>query len=419
MPVLCVVPPQGRDQLHDKMISGIQEVRARGARTICLAEEGDDAIAPYADELIPLPAGAGAAPAAGRRRTAAAVRLRAGHAAGPRRRPAAQPGQVRHGRVGLGATWRSSASASTSWTSSGSWPSLERTPGAARAAVHAGRGGPAAGLAGRPVRRQGGARQGARRPGRPGLARRRGGLGGLRPSGVRAARHRPRPRQRPRRRLDPPLALPRRRHRLRGRGAGGLTRLRTADAGSVGDVARRSMRRCAATAHGEPAVVLHGSPGVGALPWWRRYLDHGPVPVVLLDGAVAVAATPSPAIRWRIGARTRPGHRSRDLEPVRAHVGSTAGSSGGSWSTLGLRLRVEQPERVTELVGCGASPDQLGPSRSTADHQREAPRSRRTARGGPTASAAATPLAVTGPCARPRCRSRGACLAAWRGPAGR
>jgi glucosamine--fructose-6-phosphate aminotransferase (isomerizing) len=55
LPVLCVVPPRGRDQLHDKMLSGIQEVRARGARTICLAEEGDDRIAPYADVLIRLP----------------------------------------------------------------------------------------------------------------------------------------------------------------------------------------------------------------------------------------------------------------------------------------------------------------------------------------------------------------------------
>lgn len=55
LPVLCVVPPQGRDQLHDKMLSGIQEVRARGARTICLAEEGDERVAPYADELIRLP----------------------------------------------------------------------------------------------------------------------------------------------------------------------------------------------------------------------------------------------------------------------------------------------------------------------------------------------------------------------------
>lgn len=55
LPVLCVVPPQGRDSLHGKMISGIQEVRARGARTICLAEAGDTSIEPYADELIRLP----------------------------------------------------------------------------------------------------------------------------------------------------------------------------------------------------------------------------------------------------------------------------------------------------------------------------------------------------------------------------
>jgi glutamine---fructose-6-phosphate transaminase (isomerizing) len=55
MPVLCVVPPQGRDFLHDKMVSGIQEVRARGARTLCLAEEGDTSIEPYADWLFTLP----------------------------------------------------------------------------------------------------------------------------------------------------------------------------------------------------------------------------------------------------------------------------------------------------------------------------------------------------------------------------
>jgi glucosamine--fructose-6-phosphate aminotransferase (isomerizing) len=55
LPVLCVVPPHGRDQLRDKMVSGIQEVRARGARTICLVEEGDDAITPYADVVIRLP----------------------------------------------------------------------------------------------------------------------------------------------------------------------------------------------------------------------------------------------------------------------------------------------------------------------------------------------------------------------------
>jgi glucosamine--fructose-6-phosphate aminotransferase (isomerizing) len=55
IPVFCVVPPRGRDQLHDKMLSGIQEVRARGAVTICLAEEGDERVVPYADHLIRLP----------------------------------------------------------------------------------------------------------------------------------------------------------------------------------------------------------------------------------------------------------------------------------------------------------------------------------------------------------------------------
>jgi glucosamine--fructose-6-phosphate aminotransferase (isomerizing) len=55
LPVFCVVPPRGRDQLHDKMISAIQEIRARGARTIVLAEEGDDEVTPYADARIDLP----------------------------------------------------------------------------------------------------------------------------------------------------------------------------------------------------------------------------------------------------------------------------------------------------------------------------------------------------------------------------
>ncbi len=55
LPVFCVIPPQGRDQLHDKMVSAIQEVRARGARTLVLAEEGDDDVTAYADSLLRLP----------------------------------------------------------------------------------------------------------------------------------------------------------------------------------------------------------------------------------------------------------------------------------------------------------------------------------------------------------------------------
>ncbi|HEY6592778.1 MAG TPA: glutamine--fructose-6-phosphate transaminase (isomerizing) [Asanoa sp.] len=55
-PVVCVVPsPAGRGVLHDKIVSNIQEVRARGARTIVIAEEGDEAVRPYADDLIVVP----------------------------------------------------------------------------------------------------------------------------------------------------------------------------------------------------------------------------------------------------------------------------------------------------------------------------------------------------------------------------
>ncbi|MFD3787837.1 glutamine--fructose-6-phosphate transaminase (isomerizing) [Streptomyces cyaneofuscatus] len=57
LPVVVIVPsPRGRSVLHDKIVSNIQEIRARGARTIVVAEEGDEAVVPYADHLITVPA---------------------------------------------------------------------------------------------------------------------------------------------------------------------------------------------------------------------------------------------------------------------------------------------------------------------------------------------------------------------------
>ena len=55
LPVFVVVPPRGRDMLHDKVVSNIAEIRARGALTVVLAEEDDDAIEPLADVWIRLP----------------------------------------------------------------------------------------------------------------------------------------------------------------------------------------------------------------------------------------------------------------------------------------------------------------------------------------------------------------------------
>jgi glucosamine--fructose-6-phosphate aminotransferase (isomerizing) len=56
LPVVVVVPsPRGRSVLHDKIVSNIQEIRARGARTLVIAEEGDEAVVPYADHLVRIP----------------------------------------------------------------------------------------------------------------------------------------------------------------------------------------------------------------------------------------------------------------------------------------------------------------------------------------------------------------------------
>ena len=56
-PVFVIVPsPHGRDSLHAKVVSNIQEINARGARTIVIAEEGDEDVVPYANEVIRVPA---------------------------------------------------------------------------------------------------------------------------------------------------------------------------------------------------------------------------------------------------------------------------------------------------------------------------------------------------------------------------
>lgn len=56
-PVVVIMPsPVSSPLLHDKMLSNVQEVRARGALIIAIAEEGDDRITPYADHCIRVPA---------------------------------------------------------------------------------------------------------------------------------------------------------------------------------------------------------------------------------------------------------------------------------------------------------------------------------------------------------------------------
>jgi glucosamine--fructose-6-phosphate aminotransferase (isomerizing) len=57
LPVVVVMPSaKGRALLHGKMLSNIREIQARGARTIVITEEGDEAVRPFADELVEIPA---------------------------------------------------------------------------------------------------------------------------------------------------------------------------------------------------------------------------------------------------------------------------------------------------------------------------------------------------------------------------
>lgn len=55
-PVFVIVPsPRESPVLHSKVVSNIQEIRARGARVIAIAEEGDAAVLPFADEVLHIP----------------------------------------------------------------------------------------------------------------------------------------------------------------------------------------------------------------------------------------------------------------------------------------------------------------------------------------------------------------------------
>jgi glucosamine--fructose-6-phosphate aminotransferase (isomerizing) len=53
MPVICIAP---RDAIYEKMISNIEQVRARHGQVIAVGDEGDALLAAKADHVIPVPA---------------------------------------------------------------------------------------------------------------------------------------------------------------------------------------------------------------------------------------------------------------------------------------------------------------------------------------------------------------------------
>jgi glucosamine--fructose-6-phosphate aminotransferase (isomerizing) len=53
LPVVTICP---QDRVRDKMVSNIEQVRARGGRVIAVATEGDQEVAEKADDVIWIPA---------------------------------------------------------------------------------------------------------------------------------------------------------------------------------------------------------------------------------------------------------------------------------------------------------------------------------------------------------------------------
>ncbi|MGH4027539.1 prolyl aminopeptidase [Actinomycetota bacterium Odt1-20B] len=106
---------------------------------------------------------------------------------------------------------------------------------------------------------------------------------------------------------------------------------------------------------GRPAVVLHGGPGSGCTPGFRRYFDPDAYRIVLLDQRGCGRSTPpasDPATDMSLNT-TR--HLLADLELLRRHLGIERWLVwGASWgSVLGLRYAQTFPERVSELVLTG------------------------------------------------------------------
>ena len=100
IPVIVTVPsPKSRPILHAKMLSNIREIQARGARTIIIAEEFDDTVAPFADYLDRAAPGPEPVPAVGGDDPDADHCRRDREMPGIRHRQAPKSGKVRHGGV--------------------------------------------------------------------------------------------------------------------------------------------------------------------------------------------------------------------------------------------------------------------------------------------------------------------------------
>ena len=104
--------------------------------------------------------------------------------------------------------------------------------------------------------------------------------------------------------------------------------------------------------HGKPAVVLHGGPGSGCVPWYRRLFDPSAYRIVLFDQRNCGRSLPhASALDTSLSSNTT-AHLIADTEQLRQHLNIDRWLVfGGSWgSTLALAYAESYPQRVTEII---------------------------------------------------------------------
>ncbi len=103
---------------------------------------------------------------------------------------------------------------------------------------------------------------------------------------------------------------------------------------------------------GKPALVLHGGPGSGCTPWYRRLFDPNVYRIVLFDQRNCGCSTPhASALDTSLSSNTTQ-NLVTDIEQLRQHLGIARWLLFGvSWGcTLALTYAEQHPEQVTEIV---------------------------------------------------------------------
>lgn len=103
---------------------------------------------------------------------------------------------------------------------------------------------------------------------------------------------------------------------------------------------------------GKPVVFVHGGPGGGIIPAYRRYFDPARYRIVLFDQRGCGHSLPHAAEPTADLSTNTTWHLVADMEKLREARGIEAWQVfGGSWgSALALAYAESHPERVTELV---------------------------------------------------------------------